>query len=143
MIPELVHTLEATVTFMEQSVTDLSEQQMVEQPTGAPNHPMWTLGHIICSCQGIAAELGADHWLPDDWESNYGYGSMPLSDRSRYPRKPEMLALLADATSRLSRTLLAANESVLDRSLPDKASLSWTARCRTRISRQWGISWSR
>ena len=119
MVPELVHTFETTVKFLEQSVADLSEQQMVEQPIGVPNHGTWTLGHIIYSCQGIAAELGAEQWLPDDWESAFGYGSTPLSDLQRYPSKLELLTHLADATSRLRQTLLTADESVLGQSLPD------------------------
>ena len=73
MIPELVHTFEATVKFIEQSVADLSEREMVEQPTGAPNHGTWTLGHIIYSCQGVADGLDVEGWLPDDWESLFGF----------------------------------------------------------------------
>jgi hypothetical protein len=38
MLPELIHTFETSVKFIEQSVADLSEQQMVEQPAGVPNH---------------------------------------------------------------------------------------------------------
>lgn len=120
MVAELIHTFEATLRFMEQSVADLSEGQMVEQPAGVPNHGTWTLGHMIYSCQGMAAELGADPWLPDDWESTFGYGSTPSSDLSRYPTKSEMLAALTDAASRLRRAVLAANESVLGRPLPDE-----------------------
>jgi uncharacterized damage-inducible protein DinB len=120
MTPELVHAFETSVRFIEQSVADLSEQQMVSQPAGVPNHATWTLGHVIYSCQGIAAELGAGQWLPDDWESAFGYGSAPSSDLSRYPKKSEMLTLLADAASRLRQALLAANASVLERSLPDE-----------------------
>ena len=120
MITELVHTFEYTVRFVEQSVADLSEEQMVEQPTGAPNHATWTLGHIIYACEAMAAELGAEHRLPDDWESTFGYGSTPSSDLSRYPKKSEMLTLLADAAGRLSQTLLDANDSVLKQSLPDE-----------------------
>lgn len=119
MIPELVHTLEAGVKFMEQSVADLSEQQMVEQPRGVPNHATWTLGHVVYSCQAMAAELGAEQWLPDDWESVFGYGSTPSSDLSRYPNKSEALALLADAAGRLRLALVAANESALKRPLPE------------------------
>lgn len=120
MITELIQTFESTVRFVEQSVADLSEPQMVEQPTGAPNHGTWTLGHIIYSCEAIAAELGVERWLPDDWESAFGYGSTPTSDLSRYSKKSEMLTLLADATSRLRRALIAANDSVLRQSLPDE-----------------------
>ena len=65
---------------------------MVEQPKNAPNHGVWTLGHVIFSCQGIAAELGAGQWIPDDWEARSGYRSTPSSDPSRYPARSEMLS---------------------------------------------------
>ncbi|MGD2217829.1 MAG: DinB family protein [Gemmatimonadales bacterium] len=120
MIAELIHTFDATLRFIEGSVADLSEAQMVEQPAGAPNHGTWQLGHTIFSCQGIATELGAEPWLPDDWESTFGYGSSPSSDRSRYPSKREMLAALDDAASRLRQALRAADESVLRRPPPDE-----------------------
>jgi uncharacterized damage-inducible protein DinB len=120
MITELIHIFESTVKYVEQLVADLSERQMVEQPTGVPNHGTWTLGHIIYSCQGMAVELGAEQWLPDDWESLFGYGSTPLADLGRYPKRSELLTLLSDAASRLRQALLAANESVLERSLPDE-----------------------
>jgi hypothetical protein len=42
MIAELIKTFETTVKFTEQSVSDLSEAQMVEQPAGVPNHAQWT-----------------------------------------------------------------------------------------------------
>lgn len=121
MLPELIRAFDYTVHFIEQSVADLSKHEMVEQPKNVPNHGTWTLGHVIFSCQGIAAELGAEQWLPDDWEARFGYGSTPSSDPSRYPDKSEMLSLFTDAASRLRQVLLAADESVLRRSLPDES----------------------
>jgi uncharacterized damage-inducible protein DinB len=120
MIPEMLNTFRNTLKFIEQSVADLSEQQMVEQPAGVPNHATWTLGHVIYSCQGIANELAAQRWLPDDWESIFGYGSTPVSDLSRYPSKSEMLRALTDAADRLHQTLLSVSESALKQSLPDE-----------------------
>jgi hypothetical protein len=120
MVSELIQVFDYILQFIEQSVADFSDQQMVEQPVNAPNHGAWTLGHVIFSCQGIAAELGAKQWLPEDWESRFGYGSTPSSDSSLYPEKSEMLSLLADAASRLRQTLRAADDSVLRRSLPDE-----------------------
>jgi uncharacterized damage-inducible protein DinB len=120
MIKELLHTFEATLKFVEQSVADLPDPEMVEQPGGVPNHGMWTLGHLVYSCQGIAAELGAGNWLPDHWESDFGYGSTPSPDPSRYPTKTEMLSLLTDAAGRLRQLLLAADDSVLSRPLHDE-----------------------
>ena len=120
MITELVHTLESSLKFVELSVADLSEQEMIDQPTGVPNHGTWTVGHLIYSCQGIAAELGAEPWLPDHWESTFGYGSTPSTELTQYPNKSEMLQLLADAANRLGEILVSLDESVLSRSLPDE-----------------------
>ena len=78
------------------------------------------------SCYGSAEFF--DLTLPDDWEARFGYGSTPSSDPSRYPDKSEMLLLLTDAVNRLRHTLLATDESVLERPLPDE-SLP-TMRCR-------------
>ena len=120
MIPELLDTFKNTLKFIEQSVTDLSEQEMVEQPVGVPNHATWTLGHLIHSCQGIANELGTQQWLPNDLESIFGYGSTPSSDLSRYPSKSDMLRALTNASDHLHQTLLSVGQSALKQSLPDQ-----------------------
>lgn len=121
MIRELVRAFDYSLAYIQQSVADLADDELVAQPAGAPNHAMWTLGHISGSCQGVAEELGVRPWLPADWEATFGYGSTPSADRSRYPAKAEMVAQLADAASRLRETLLATDESVLDKPWPDEA----------------------
>jgi uncharacterized damage-inducible protein DinB len=120
MISQLIHIFKSTIQFIEQSVQDLSEQQMLEQPTGVPNHGMWTLGHIVHSCQGMAIELGAESWLAVNWEAQYGYGSTPSADPDRNLKKAEMLALLQDAVNRLTRILIDAKEDILTQKLPDE-----------------------
>ncbi len=120
MIEELIHTFDYTLKFVEQSVADLTEQEMVQQPAGVPNHGTWTLGHIINGCQGIVDGLGVEGWLPEEWESLFGYSSTPTSVVSRYPKKTEMLAILADSANRLRQALLATNESTLEQPLPDE-----------------------
>lgn len=120
MIEELAGSLKTSVEFVRKSVEDLSAEQMVLQPPGAPNHAMWTLGHIIFSCQGMAVELGAEPWLADDWESTFGYGSEPSPDRSCYLTKAEMLRFLDDSASRLCDSIRMANESLLGKTVPDE-----------------------
>ncbi|OHB80506.1 MAG: hypothetical protein A2W31_00740 [Planctomycetes bacterium RBG_16_64_10] len=63
---------ERTVAFIQESVADLSDEDIVLQPPGMPNHAAWTLGHVIHSCQAMAGELGVAPWLPSDWESQFG-----------------------------------------------------------------------
>lgn len=38
VISELLHTFDGTMLFAHQSVADLSDDEMVLQPPGAPNH---------------------------------------------------------------------------------------------------------
>jgi uncharacterized damage-inducible protein DinB len=121
MIPELIMSLERSLAYMRDLVADLSEEEMVRQPPGVPNHAAWTLGHVIHSCQAIAGELGVEPWLPDGWESLFGYGSSPDAvAASRHARKSALLAALADAGGRLRAALLATDESKLADPLPDE-----------------------
>lgn len=120
MIPELVASFDRTLTFMQEQVADLSDEEMVLQPAGVPNHAAWTLGHVIHSCQEIAGELGVEGWLPSDWESNFSYGSSPGSVRPQYATRSALLASLRDASERLRAALLQTDENTLANPLPDE-----------------------
>jgi hypothetical protein len=120
MVNELINTFKSTLKFMEKSVADLTEDEMVEQLKGILVHAMWTFGHIILSCQGIAMELGVEPWLPDEWESDYGYGSKPHTDRLNYPNKSELLLHLTESKNRLCEAMLNMDASVLAKKLPDE-----------------------
>ncbi len=122
MVPEIVDCLDRTVAFCKGQVADLTDKEMVFQPKGFPNHAAWTLGHIVCSCQLIAAELGVKLTLQDDWESHFGYGSTPdraMSDRSS---KEFLLKALDDAYQQLRTALLAIDDKTLLDPLPDEKS---------------------
>lgn len=78
---EMLRVFEYTIQFVRQSVEDLTEEERLGQPPGVPNHAAWTLGHLIFCCQGMATEVGGGSWLPEDWESRFGYGSTPAGRR--------------------------------------------------------------
>ncbi len=121
MIPELVGSFDRSLAFMRELVADLSDEEMILQPPGVPNHAVWTLGHVIHSCQAIAGELGVTPWLPDDWEAQFGYGSAPATGPdSQGSHKAALLESLADAADRLRAVLLATDESRLKDPLPDE-----------------------
>src|SRR3989339_1256232 len=101
MILELVSSFDRTMAFMKESVADLSDEDMLLQPPGVPNHAAWTLGHVIHSCEAMAGELGVEPWLPRDCESQFGYGSSPTVVVSQHPSKAALLAAMEEASHRL------------------------------------------
>lgn len=121
MVEIMLHTFEATIKFVQDSITDLTEKEMVEQPIGLPNHGKWIVGHLIFSCQGMAVELGINPWLPEEWESNFGYGSKPISDSGHYPKKMELHELLNNSKERLKQAIVNLGESELTKSLEDES----------------------
>ncbi len=121
MVPELAGCFDRTVAFLRDSVADLSDEEIVLQPPGVPNHAAWTLGHIIHSCQAMAGELGVEPWLPSEWESQFGYGSSPAALISHHPGKAALLEALGDASHRLRTALVRMDETALAEPLPDEA----------------------
>ena len=129
MVPELIGCFERTVAFMQESVADLSDEDIVLQPPGVPNHAAWTLGHVIHSCQAMAGELGVDPWLPCEWESQFGYGSAPTAVISQHSSKAVLVTALGEASYRLRTALLGMDETTLAEPLPEgsRASLAEVA----------------
>ena len=120
MVPELVACFDRSLAYIRELVADLTDDEMVLQPPGVPNHGAWTLGHIIFSCEQMARELGAEPWLSGDWELKFGYGSKPSPLTSVYPAKFGALEVLEDARQRLRAALLGIAEDTLTRPLPDE-----------------------
>ncbi len=122
MIPELVACLDRTMAFIFEQVDDLTDDEMILQPRGFPNHAAWTIGHIAYSCQAIAGELGTGSWLPEDWESDFGQGSLPGTVMSERLRKASLLTALKDSSRRLRAALLEMTEGNMADPMPDEKS---------------------
>jgi hypothetical protein len=123
MITALLSCLDRTTAYIGGLVADLSDDEMILQPPGAPNHPAWTVGHVIHSYQAIAAELGVSPWLPDTWGPVFGYGSSPRdAATSAHASKDLLMTRFTDACDRLRGALLSADESRLGDPLPDQES---------------------
>ena len=122
MIAELINCFDRTATYIRELAADLSDEEMILQPAGVPNHAAWTVGHVTYSCQAMAGELGVGPWLPGDWESVFGYGSSPRdAAKSVHASKEILMTRFADACERLRGALLSVEESRLREPLPDPA----------------------
>ncbi len=121
MISEILIPFELNLTYLRRLVADLSEEQMVTQPHGLPNHPTWILGHLVFSFQAMAGELGVAPWLPESWSSMFGAGTIPKSSLRAYPSKHQLHELLEDAQLRLTVAISNAPAAELSGPLPDEA----------------------
>jgi hypothetical protein len=123
MITALLNCSDRTTTYIRGLVADLSDEEMILQPPGLPNHPAWTVGHVIHSYQAIAGTLGVSPWLPDTWELVFGYGSSPReAATSAHVSKEILMTRFADACDHLRVALLSIDERRLRDPLPDQAS---------------------
>jgi len=124
MTDETIFCLEHSLKFIGEQVADLSDEEMTCQPKGAPNHPAWTLGHVVLSLQAMAEAAGARPWLPPEWESRFAYGSVPSSTPSGYPSRGSLISALQDAGIRLRRAILAADKKNVSGQFPDEEARS-------------------
>ena len=120
LVPVL-HSFAYALDYLREQVADVLPADMVVQPGGVVNHPMWTLGHIGHSCELLCGVVGVSSWLPADWGRRFGTGSRPEADVDAYPRKVEMLEVLADAQARLTRAVESLGDAQLDQPFPDPA----------------------
>jgi hypothetical protein len=120
MNKEIINSYTRCLDELRRMVSDLSKDQMVAQPDNLPNHPAWTIGHLIYSAQAIGGEMGLQPWMKPDWEISFKSGSKPVSDAAKYPKLGELIDALDDAQNRLVRRLSAMTDADLAEPLPDE-----------------------
>ncbi len=82
-------------------------------------HPIWTLGHLSVSAQGISEEMLVPHWLDDSWIGWFSQQSTPRADRNIYPSLLILTETLDDAVSRVEKSLRSLSEEQLHGPMPD------------------------
>jgi hypothetical protein len=120
MVAEVLNSYRLTLAYLCRLVDDVAEADMTRQPGGLANHPAWVIGHLVHSCEAIGGELGLPPWLPMGWAGKFGTGSEPISTRSAYPSKAELLAALADGEARVSNRLTSLGDAGMSAPLPDE-----------------------
>lgn len=114
----VLHSFAYCLDFLRKQVADIPEADMVAQPNGIRNHPAWVIGHIAFACQLLGGAIGISRWLPKDWSNRFGTGSVPTADADLYGTKEEVLAMLAEAQSRMTEAVKQLNDSQLDQAFP-------------------------
>jgi hypothetical protein len=119
MIQELLNSYALILSDVRAAAEDLTEELMVRQFPGVPNHPAWTVGHLVYSAEAIGGELGLAPWLPTSWVALFRTGSIPQPLAAAYPSRSELLNALADAQARITQALTSLTSEALATPLPD------------------------
>jgi hypothetical protein len=117
----VLHSIAYSLDFVRELVADLADTNMVAQPPSIPNHPAWVIGHLTFSCQEPGGVIGLPAWLPQDWRSRFGPGSMPTAEVSAYESKTDALKILTDAQSRITQAVAHLKDPELDQPFPDES----------------------
>src|ERR1700760_210766 len=89
--------------FIIETVEDIPESRMTEQPGTLVNHPAWTLSHLN-AYSGVLLSMLDDPSVPtaDAEMEQFGYGTTPVSDRAVYASKSELIERFRDRNARLA-----------------------------------------
>jgi uncharacterized damage-inducible protein DinB len=101
-------------------VDDLTDEQMVAQPSGVINHPAWTLGHLGATSDALAGMLGLPSTFPDAWREACRTGSIPSGEAADYPGKAELLEQLRAQHQRVAEAVAAVDDERLQQPTPPR-----------------------
>lgn len=98
MIDVICRQLDFNLAYAKKLVEDLTEEQMVTQPSnGFENHPAFTLGHLVSGGALTVEDLGGKFEMPEGWAGVFlrnGPGDPTLPLKQGYPNKQLLLSEL-------------------------------------------------
>ncbi len=116
----LLFTYRANLAHVTDLVSDLTDEQMVQQPHGLVNHPTWTLGHLAAVSNAAAMVLGLESTFPEDWKELFkAAGGVPRGgDASAYPSKDRLIGELTAQHARVAEAVANADPAFLAKEHP-------------------------
>lgn len=120
MMGSILHNYAFNLEFAKRLVEDIADEDMAHQPPGIPNHPAWTLGHLVIGSSFAAMMLGQQPPQQEGWMELFGRKSEPTSDRSRYPSKSDLLGALEAIHAQVAAACEQAGDEQLDQPVPDE-----------------------
>jgi hypothetical protein len=123
VVQNIIKSYKVRLSEITEMIDGLNDDRLVLQSKSYPPaticHPLWTLGHLCISAQGIGEEMSMDHWLDDSWIGLYGQHSNPTNSIYNYHRKVELIHTLHDCEKKIEARLLSMTRDELDGPMPD------------------------
>jgi len=96
--------------------------EWVHQTHPGANHPLWVAGHIA-NTDNFALSIVAPEKARDmpEHKAQFGGGSKPVNDASKYPNPDEILKLMAERRETVLAVLDGLSEDDLAKATPDHA----------------------
>ncbi|TWU08954.1 YCII-related domain protein [Symmachiella macrocystis] len=109
------------LTWLEDAVADIPDERLAEQLGGVVNHPAWTLSHLNASLGFLLSLLDETEGDSAEEENQkYGYGSIPVTDRSHYASQSKLLATLRQRHELVDTAVRAKHTEYFSRATPEK-----------------------
>ncbi len=121
MLQHLVFSYTFNLQHAQTLVKDLTDEQMVQLPSGLINHPAWTLGHLASASNSLAKTLGRESTFPAEWEEKFKTGGTPSANMSDYPSKDEILSELTKQHDRVTEAVGKADPATFAKEFPDES----------------------
>lgn len=113
----ILHSFAYSLDYLREQIADVPDDLMTAQPEGVPNHPAWTIGHLVFIAQEIGGVIGLEPWLIEEWVKQYGPGSRPQAERTL--EKTALLTALDTAQTKLTTAVVALTDEQLNAPFPD------------------------
>ena len=122
MLRHVLHVYAMNLGFAKKLVGDLTDEQMCAQPHGVVNHPAWSLGHLAVAADHLGKVMGLNSELPAGWTEIFKTGGTPSADASVFPRKGEILDVMAQQHVRIAAAVSTADAAALAQPHPNEKS---------------------
>jgi uncharacterized damage-inducible protein DinB len=109
-----------TLSLCESLMDDISDEEMLHQPSEGVNPPAWILGHLALVNDMLLQVLGREGFCPPEWGAEFGPGSTPLPQEHDYPSKEELMAMLRKGHSAVLDVLPSIDAATLASPTPFK-----------------------
>jgi hypothetical protein len=117
----ILHSFAYSLDYLRDQIAEVTDGQLTAQPDGVPNHPAWTIGHLVFIAQEIGGVIGIEPWLGEKWARQFGPGSQPSLPGEMVFSRGALLVALETAQGKLTTAVAGLTDSELDTRFPDPA----------------------